>query len=154
MTREYPDRPVVGVGVVVLGPEGVLLVRRGKPPNEGQWSLPGGAQKLGETLFEAGQREIREETGLEIEVLGLVDAVDSIQRDDDGKVRFHYTLFDVLAKAKGSGKEGQLRPGGDAAEAAWMALEEIPGLDLWSETERIINLAVAMHQALEDVEAP
>ncbi len=150
MTREYPERPIVGVGAVVLGPEGVLLVRRGKPPREGQWSLPGGAQKLGESLFEAAQREIREETGLEIEVLGLVDAVDSINRDDDGRVRYHYTLFDVLAKPQGSKKARQLRPGGDVADTAWVALDDVPGLGLWSETERIINLAVEMLQALED----
>ena len=84
MTREFPDRPIAGVGVVVLGAKGVLLVKRAKPPRQGQWSLPGGAQKLGETVFEAARRETLEETGLEIEVLGLIDVVDSIASDDGG----------------------------------------------------------------------
>ncbi|NQU61731.1 MAG: NUDIX hydrolase [Rhodospirillales bacterium] len=150
MTREYPENPRVGVGVVVLGPEGVLLVRRAKPPSQGQWSLPGGAQKLGETVFEAARREVFEETGLKIEVMGLIDVVDSIQPDEDGKVRYHYTLVDVFAAAE----LGQSKPqaGDDAAEAAWMPLADIPSLGLWSETERIISLAAEMHAALDDAE--
>ena len=148
MSREYPEWPVVGVGVVVLGAEGVLMIRRGKPPRQGQWSLPGGAQKLGETVFDTARREIKEETGLHIDVLGLVDVVDSIHTDDDGKVRYHYTLVDVFAVVQQG--PGRLSAGGDAQEAAWMALEDISGLDLWSETERIINLADEMFSALED----
>ena len=102
MTREFPDRPIAGVGVVVLGAKGVLLVKRAKPPRQGQWSLPGGAQKLGETVFEAARRETLEETGLEIEVLGLIDVVDSIASDDGGgEIRYHYTLIDVLAVLHG-----------------------------------------------------
>ena len=144
MSREYPERPVIGVGAVVLGPGGVLLVRRGKPPREGQWSLPGGAQKLGESVFETARREILEETGLTIDVLGLVDVVDSIHHDDDGKVQYHYTLVDVLAVPE----DGDPRPGSDAKAVAWMPLGDIPGLGLLSETERVINLAVEMYAAL------
>jgi len=144
MSREYPDRPVVGVGVVVLAAGKVLLVRRGKPPREGQWSLPGGAQKLGETVFAAGAREVREETGLDVEVLGLLDVVDTIRNDESGRIRFHYTLVDVFAVVHA----GALRAGGDAAEAAWFEVADVPGLGLWSETERMIALAVEMHQAI------
>lgn len=146
MTREYPDRPVVGVGVVVLGDNGVLLVRRAKPPREGQWSLPGGAQKLDETVFEAAARETREETGLAIDVLGLVDVVDSIRRDEEGQVQYHYTLIDVVAVSRG----GEPRAGADAADVRWVPLADVPGLGLWSETERIIMLAAEMHGALDD----
>jgi len=150
MTRVYPDNPRVGVGVVVLRPEAVLLVRRAKPPRQGQWSLPGGAQKLGETVFEAARREVFEETGFEIKVLGLVDVVDSIQADDDGRIQYHYTLVDVFAV--GAPGHGQLQAGSDADEATWMPLADIPDLGLWSETERIINLAVEMQAALDDVD--
>ena len=152
MSREYPTRPIVGVGVVVLAAGRVLLVRRGKPPREGQWGLPGGAQELGETVFEAGAREVREETGLDVEVLGLVDVVDTIRNDESGRIRYHYTLVDVFAVARA----GTLRSGGDAADAAWFDVADIPGLGLWSETERIIALAVEMHEALgaPDGDAP
>ncbi len=154
MTREYPDRPIVGVGVVVLSAQGVLLIRRGKPPRKGKWSLPGGAQKLGETVFDAGRREVLEETGLLVDVLGLIDVVDSIRPDDEdddggGKIRFHYTLVDILAVVAGANAPaGDPIAGGDAVEAAWIPLADIPGLELWSETERIIGLGEEMHAAL------
>lgn len=149
MSREYPERPVVGVGVVVLGPAGVLMIRRGKPPSEGRWSLPGGAQNIGETTFEAARREIREETGLAVEVLGLIDVVDSIRKDGDGRVQYHYTLVDVLAVVV-PGTPTQPAAGGDAAEAVWIGFDDLSGLGLWSETDRIIALAREMHQALAD----
>ena len=159
MTREFPDRPIPGVGVVVLGAKGVLLIKRAKPPRQGQWSLPGGAQKLGETVFEAARRETLEETGLEIEVLGLIDVVDSIAPDEGGEIRYHYTLVDVLAVGAGDGT-GAPSPGpspdpvagSDAEDVAWFPLEKIPGLKLWSETERIINLAVEKKAALAVVD--
>jgi 8-oxo-dGTP diphosphatase len=137
MSRIYPRRPVIGVGTVVWHGERVLLVRRARPPREGQWSLPGGAQQLGETLAEAACREVREEAGLEVELGAVVATVDLIERDSDGRVRYHYTLVDFTAEAASLA----LRPGSDAADARWFELSEIETLGLWSETVRIIRLA-------------
>jgi len=139
-SRSYPERPIVGIGAVVMGPTGILLIKRGKPPRKGSWSLPGGAQKLGETVDEAARREVKEETGLEVDILGLIDVVDSIRRDDDGAIEFHYTLVDVAATLSG----GALAAGSDASDARWFSLEEIAEMNLWSETQRIIVLAVKM----------
>jgi len=136
--REYPLRPVVGVGVVVWHGERVLLVRRGKPPRAGHWSLPGGAQELGETVAAAARREVLEETGLVVEIGEVLAAVDMIEREA-GRVRYHYTLIDFSAEAAGP----ELRPGGDAADARWFTPEEVAALGLWSETVRIIELARA-----------
>lgn len=147
MPRLYPDRPVAGVGAVVWRDGQVLLVRRANPPRRGQWSLPGGAQEIGETVFEAARREVLEETGITIEVLGLVDVVDSIHRDEDRKVRYHYTLVDVLARAAA----GDAAAADDAAEAAWFELGRLP--PLWPETERVIRLAHKMWSAMEDTDA-
>jgi 8-oxo-dGTP diphosphatase len=134
--REYPARPLVGVGVVVWHGERLLLIQRGKPPRVGQWSLPGGAQKLGETVAEAARREVLEETGLAVEVGEVLAVVDLIERDGD-RVRYHYTLIDFGAEAE----RPDLRPGGDAAAARWFSLDEVERLGLWSETMRIIKLA-------------
>jgi 8-oxo-dGTP diphosphatase len=135
-SREYPLRPVVGVGTVVWHGDRVLLVRRGRPPRQGHWSLPGGAQELGETVAEAARREVLEETGLEVEIGEVLATVDLIERDGD-RVRYHYTLIDFSAEALGPA----LRPGGDAADARWFTLAEVEQLGLWSETVRIIRLA-------------
>ena len=97
MKRSYPERPYVGVGVVVLRGDEVLLIQRGKPPKAGDWSIPGGAQHLGETVAEAALREVREETGLEVRLGEHLAVVDSIQRDAAGVVAFHYTLVDFAA---------------------------------------------------------
>ncbi len=143
MPRLYPGRPVAGVGAVVWRDGKVLLVRRANLPRRGQWSLPGGAQKIGETVFEAARREVLEETGITIEVLDLVDVVDSIHRDEDGQVRYHYTLADVVARAAG----GDAAAAGDAVEAAWFELDRLP--PLWPETERVIRLAHEMWSAAQ-----
>jgi 8-oxo-dGTP diphosphatase len=135
--REYPTRPIVGIGVVVWHDDRVLLVRRSKPPRRGRWSLPGGAQQLGETVAEAARREVREEVDLEVELGEIIATVDLIERDPDQRVRYHYTLIDFTAEAASP----VLRPGSDAADARWFELAEIETLGLWSETVRIIKLA-------------
>jgi 8-oxo-dGTP diphosphatase len=137
MSREYPGRPIVGVGVVVWHDDRVLLVRRGKPPRAGHWSLPGGAQQLGETVAEAARREVKEEVGLEVTLGDIVATIDLIERDEDDRIRYHYTLIDFVAEAPGAA----LRPGSDAADARWFGVAEIEALGLWSETVRVIKLA-------------
>jgi 8-oxo-dGTP diphosphatase len=137
MSREYPARPIIGVGVVVWHGDRVLLVQRGRPPRQGQWSLPGGAQQLGESLAEAARREVFEETGLTVDLGDVIATVDSIERDPEGRVCYHYTLIDFTAKADGA----DLVPGDDAADARWFELHQIEALGLWSETLRIIELA-------------
>ena len=139
MSREYPERPIVGAGAVVWRGERLLLVRRGKPPRLGQWSLPGGAQHLGETLAAAIAREVREETGLEVEGVELLAAVDLVERDEAGRVRYHYTLVDFAAEAPA----GEAVASDDAAAVGWFTPAEAAALGLWSETERIVGLAAA-----------
>lgn len=136
--NDYPNRPLVGVGVVVFKDDRVLLVRRGKPPREGQWSLPGGRQRLGERVAEAARREVAEEAGLVVEIGPLVDVVDSITRDDTGAVQYHYTLVDLLAEWR----SGEAVAGHDAAEVAWADPKDLAPYGLWKETERIIALAM------------
>jgi ADP-ribose pyrophosphatase YjhB (NUDIX family) len=137
VSREYPTRPIVGVGVVVWHGDRVLLIRRGKAPRSGHWSLPGGAQQLGETVAEAARREVAEEVGLEVALGAIVATVDLIERDAHDRIRYHYTLVDFVAEAPSAA----LRPGSDAADARWFTVEEIDALGLWSETVRVIRLA-------------
>lgn len=137
MSRRYPARPIVGVGVIVWADDRVLLIRRGQPPRQGQWSLPGGAQQLGETVAETARREVREEAGIEIELGPLVAIIDLIERDEAGAVRYHYTLLDYGAEATTT----DLVQGDDATDAGWFDPAEIGALGLWSETVRVIGLA-------------
>lgn len=125
MGAEYPKVPLVAVGAIVVRDSRVLLVRRGQPPSEGLWAIPGGRVELGETLQEAAEREIREETGLTIRARNPIYTFDFIQRDEDGGVRFHYVIVDLLADYV----SGAVQPGDDAHEARWVApgeLEELP----------------------------
>lgn len=138
MQRDYPDRPIVGVGVVVWRDGRVLLIRRGKPPRAGQWSLPGGAQELGEPVAATARREVLEESGLDLVDLELLTVVDLIERaDEPDRYRYHYTLIDFVAVAA----PGEPIAAGDAVEAAWFDRASLPGLGLWDETLRIIDLA-------------
>jgi len=135
MSREYPDRPFVGVGVVIWRGDELLLIQRGKEPRRGQWSIPGGMQELGETTREAALREVREETNLDIEVTHMLDVIDTISRDEDDRVRMQYVLIDFAAEWLGR----EAIAGSDAMGVRWVRREDLPEYKLWSETLRIID---------------
>ncbi len=131
--------PQPAVGVVCLRGREVLLIRRGCPPLEGAWSLPGGRIEPGERAADAALRELREETGVEAELAGLLDVVDGLFPDHQGGPGRHYVLVDYLALWRA----GEPRAGDDALEAAFLPCTDVPRLGLWSETVRIIEAAVA-----------
>ena len=134
MTGPLPT-PVPAVGVVCLRGDSVLLIRRGTPPCQGEWSLPGGRIEPGERAVDAALRELREETGVEAEITGLIDVVDGLF-PEAGR---HYVLIDYAARWV----SGEPVAGDDALEARFVALDEIESLIEWSETRRIIRLAAA-----------
>ncbi len=147
MRREYPEAPIVGVGAVVIDGENVLLVRRGQEPLKGEWSLPGGALELGETLQEGVVREVREETGLEVAPVGMVEVFDRITHDEvSGRVRYHYVLVDFICHAVG----GSLCGSSDAEEARWVNRDELQReYHLRSFTLQLIEKAFRLEQAKE-----
>jgi len=138
--REYPDRPYVGVGTIVFRDQEVLLVKRNKEPYKGQWSIPGGRQMIGETAAEAAKRELLEETGVKVNKLLLVDVVDAIIPDVEGKIEYHYTLVDYM----GQWQSGESRPGDDAQEVKWVRLNELSSYSLLEKTMNIIQKATTM----------
>ena len=125
MSREYPDYPRVGVGAVILHEDKVLLVRRGKSPSYGKWSLPGGLVELGETTTEAIAREILEECGIKIRVVDVAGVITRVVKDDADRVRYHYVLVDYLAYPDSL----DVVAGSDAEEARWFAIEGVANLD-------------------------
>lgn len=139
-SREYPARPLVGIGVVLIRTDEVLLVRRAKPPAAGSWSLPGGAQKLGETAEAAARRELREEAGLEAGSMRLAAHVDSIHYDAAGLVQYHYTILDFAAPWL----RGEPRPGGDVSEARFVRFACLGPYELWDQALRVIAIARGM----------
>ncbi len=136
MKRKFPTRPIVGVGAVILRGDSVLLIQRGTPPMVGEWSLPGGAVEVGETLEEAVKREIKEETNLTIEVGPLLDLFDRIQRDGD-RVAYHYIIADYLAWRSG----GNLRPSSDVRAARYVARPQLSCYNLTATAQRVIARA-------------
>ena len=122
---------------MVLKGDSVLLVRRGKPPNMGAWTLPGGAQEVGETTEEAARRELMEETGITAGKLHFAATVDNIRRDEAGRVRFHYTIIDFA----GRWEAGEPVADTDVSEAIWAPLDRLEEYELWSEAYRVIAIA-------------
>lgn len=149
MGREYPDLPVVAVGVVLLDGDRVLLVRRGRPPQVGRWTLPGGGVDLGESLRAAALRELEEETGLRARLGPIVEVVERITPGatpapgvEPARPRFHYVIIDFL----GTDPEGELRAADDADEARWVPVAE---LESWDTTEGL-GPVIARARALRD----
>lgn len=148
-SREYPDRPIVGVGGVVVRGDAVLLVQRAREPLEGQWTIPGGAVEVGETLMEAVARELLEETGLQVRVLELVDAFERILPDDDGRTRYHYVLLDYLCEPV----SGDLRASSDVRDVAWVRAEEFGRYRLNEKGRAVCEKALALHRRRSDASA-
>jgi len=137
MKRKYPDQPLVGVGAVIFRGEEVLLVRRGQEPARDAWSLPGGLVELGESLAAALRREVMEETGLIINILGITAVLDRIYRDDAGAIPYHYVLVDFLCDYE----SGDLTPASDITAARFVSLSELDRMDLPTFTAQVIRRA-------------
>jgi 8-oxo-dGTP diphosphatase len=112
--REYPERPMVGVGGVVIRDQRALLIRRGSAPLEGEWSIPGGMLEIGETILEGVQRELLEETAIEVRVLDLIEVFERLTRDEAGKLKYHFVILDYLCEAV----RGEARAGSDVTDVA------------------------------------
>jgi 8-oxo-dGTP diphosphatase len=146
MERKYPDHPFIGVGGVIFRRDQVLLVRRGKEPGLGQWSIPGGVVRTGETLKEALVREVLEETHLEVEVMTLVKVLERIFRDADDRVAYHYVLVDFLCQCRG----GELKADSDAQDARFVSLRDLPSYDIAPVTLEVLHRAVGLQKCPED----
>ena len=143
-SRETGQHPQIGVGAVIWRGEELLVIRRKFAPFPGEWSIPGGRQEPGETVVSALLREIREETGLSVTILGLIDVIDAILRDPKGRLAQHYTLIDFSARWV----SGEAVAQDDAAALRWVCLAELPRFALWSETQRVIDLSARLHGPL------
>jgi ADP-ribose pyrophosphatase YjhB (NUDIX family) len=144
MPRRYPETPVVAVGVLLLdrkdGRDHVLLIQRGRPPNAGRWTVPGGGVEVGETIEEAALRELAEETGLGCTLGPVVEILDRVSRDADGRVEYHYVILDLL----GTGPTGALRAASDCADARWVPVDALGDYDTTDGLEPVIHRAVEM----------
>ncbi len=140
MSREYPSRPIIGVGGVVFIEGRVVLIKRRHPPLQGRWSLPGGGVQVGETLREAVQRELREEIGINTRVGALIELFDHITRDAEGRVQYHFVLADYLCHQV----DGRLRPGSDAESVATVDPDNLSPYELTDKTRAVIQRAVTL----------
>jgi 8-oxo-dGTP diphosphatase len=121
VAREYPERPVVGVGAVVVRDGRALIVKRAHEPRKGEWSLPGGMLDLGESLADAARREVREETGLDVRLGPIIETFDRVHRDEEGRIRYHFVIVDFVCWADG----GEAVAGSDADAVAWVTADQI-----------------------------
>lgn len=142
MNREYPDRPFVGVGAIIIEQGKIVLIKRGHAPALGEWSIPGGTLEAGETLREGVMREAREETGLIVEPGELLGVFDRVLRDEQQRTRYHYVLIDFLCRRK----SGDLIASGDADEARWFTQQEVSNIPLPEDTAEVIRRGFAKQQ--------
>jgi 8-oxo-dGTP diphosphatase len=140
-SREYPERPVVGVGGVIVHEGRVVLIKRAYEPLKGHWSLPGGGVEVGETLEAAVAREMLEETGLEVSVGPVIEVFDRITRDEQRRVRYHYVLVDYLCWSTA----GTLRAGGDVDDAVLAAPADLGRFELTDKTIAVIARALELN---------
>ncbi|HET7185654.1 MAG TPA: NUDIX hydrolase [Terriglobales bacterium] len=141
MKRDYPERPLVGVGAVIVSQGRVVIVQRSAEPLKGQWSIPGGALEIGETLRQCAAREALEETGLQVEAVDVLDVFDSIYADPDGRTRYHYVLIDFFCRVLG----GELKVGSDAAQARWISRDELANFNIAETAQKVIMKALDRH---------
>jgi 8-oxo-dGTP diphosphatase len=135
--REYPPIPLVGVGALVLKEDKVLLIKRGRPPLQGAWSLPGGRCREDENLKEAAGREVKEECGIDVEVTDLLKLFEYIERDEKGRVKYHYVVFDFKAYYTG----GRLAHSSDASDACWIPIRELGRYGLSDSVLEVVHAA-------------
>ena len=138
--RQYPERPIVGVGAVIVDNGQVVLVRRRYEPLKGHWSLPGGMVEVGETLEAALGREMLEETGLVVHVGPVIEVFDRIMHDEDGRVRYHFVLVDYLCRPV----SGTLEAGSDVDAAMWADPEELGEYGLTDKATAVISRGLAL----------
>jgi 8-oxo-dGTP diphosphatase len=138
--RQYPERPIVGVGAVIVDDGKVVLIRRKYEPLQGQWSLPGGGVEIGETLEGAVAREMVEETGLDVMVGPVIEVFDRIMRDDEERVRYHYVLIDYLCWPIA----GELRAGSDVDAAILVEPADLPAYKLTEKATAVIERALQL----------
>lgn len=141
--REYPERPIVAVGGVVIHEGRVLLVRRGQPPLEGRWSIPGGVLEAGETIADGIVRELGEETGSRVRVLELIEIYEKVLRDDQGFPKYHFVILDYACEFL----EGTAKAAGDAAEVMWAIEQQLDSLALTTAAKRVIRKAFSAVRA-------
>jgi ADP-ribose pyrophosphatase YjhB (NUDIX family) len=139
MKRDYPERPIIGVGAVIIRGNRALLVRRATEPLLGEWSVPGGVLELGEKLRDGVAREALEETGLRVEVNEVLDVFDSIFADDDGRTQYHYVLIDFLCRPVA----GKAIAGSDVSEVKWVSRDGLAALNLRESIEAVVRKALA-----------
>ena len=139
MQREHPKQPLIGVGALIIEDGRVALIKRGKAPLLGEWSIPGGMLELGETLRQGAEREAIEETALTVRATELLGVFDRVVPDSDGSIVYHYVLIDFLCERL----SGDLRAGADAAAARWFTPEEVRQLPLAEDTAGVIQAAFA-----------
>lgn len=140
--RRYPRWPMLGVGALIFDGERILMAQRGKEPLRGWWSLPGGALETGEILADAIRREVREETGLEIDPVKVFEIFERIMRDAAGAPEYHYVLIDYICRVTG----GTLRAGDDVCCAQWVNRADLPQLQITEGTLAVIDKAFASHE--------